>query len=92
MDVRRNEQQSRYELVDGDAVLGVADYREGPGDVVVLPHTEIRPDRRGQGLGAVLVSGALEDLRARGATIVPACWYVAQFIDEHPDYAEMVAA
>ena len=92
MDVRRNEQRSRYELVEGDAVLGVADYRDQAGGVVVMPHTEIHPDRRGEGLGAVLVTGALEDLRARGATIVPACWYVAQFIDEHPDYAEMVAA
>jgi predicted GNAT family acetyltransferase len=92
MDVRRNEQRSRYELFDGDAVVGVADYREQSGRVVVMPHTEIDPDRRGHGLGAVLVRGALEDLRARGVSIVPACWFVAEFIDEHPDYQEMVAA
>ena len=92
MEVRRNEQRERYELVDGDVILGIADYREQGGGVVVMPHTEIHPDRRGQGLGAVLVRGALEDLRARRATVVPACWYVAEFIDEHPDYAEMVAA
>lgn len=91
MDVRRNEQRSRYELVEGDAILGVADYRERA-DAVVMPHTEIRPDRRGQGLGDVLVGGALEDLRQRGATIVPTCWFVAQFIDEHPDYSDLVAA
>lgn len=92
MEVRRNEERGRYELVDGDAILGIADYRDQGADVVVMPHTEIHPDRRGQGLGAVLVRGALEDLRDRGATVVPACWFVAEFIDEHPDYAAMVAA
>jgi hypothetical protein len=91
MEVRRNDRRSRYELVDGDAVLGVADFRDQRG-TVVMPHTEIHPARRGQGLGALLVRGALEDLRARGATIVPVCWYVAQFIDEHPDYTDLIAA
>ena len=92
MEVRRNEERSRYELVEGDAVLGVADFREQSHGTVVMPHTEIHPDRRGQGLGAVLVGGALEDLRGRGVRVVPACWYVAQFVDENPDYRDMIAA
>jgi len=92
VEVRRNEQRGRYELFDGNAVVGIADYREQAEDVVVMPRTEINPDRRGQGLGAVLVRGALDDLRERGVTVVPVCWYVAEFIDEHPAYAEMVAA
>ena len=92
MEVRRNDGRARYELVEDDHILGIADYREQANGVVVMPHTEIHPDQRGRGLGAVLVGGALEDLRARGATVVPVCWYVAQFIDEHPDYAQMVAA
>ena len=91
MEVRRNEGRSRYELVEDGAVVGVADYRVD-GDVVVMPHTEIDGRRRGQGLGAVLVQGALEDLRARDATVVPACWYVALFIDEHPDFRDLLAA
>ena len=91
MEVRQNETRSRYELVDDGAVVGVADYRLD-GDVVVMPHTEIDAGRRGQGLGAVLVQGALDDLRAKDATVVPMCWYVAQFIDEHPDYQDLLAA
>lgn len=41
---------------------------------------------RGQGLGAVLVQGALDDVRTTGRTVVPEYWYVAEFIDEHPEY------
>lgn len=89
-EVTKNEERSRYELrVDGD-LAGVADYRVQGGEVV-FPHTEIDPGRRGQGLGAVLVRAALDDVRPSGRRIVPACWYVAQFLDEHPEYADLVA-
>lgn len=90
MDVRKNEQGSRYELVDGDDVAGFADFRLD-GDIVVFPHAEIDGTRRGQGLGAVLVRGALDDVRASGRTIVPACWYVAEFVRDNPEYQDLVA-
>jgi uncharacterized protein len=91
MDVRNNEQLSRYELVDDDRVVGIADYfiRD---ETVVLPHTEIAQELRGLGLGAVLVRGALEDVRRSGRTVVPACWFVAEFIDAHPEYRDMLVA
>ena len=63
--------------------------REG---TVVLPHTEIDGARRGQGLGAILVQGVLDDVRPSGNKVVPACWYVAQFIDENPSYRDLLAA
>ena len=88
--VTKNEAASRYELhVDGE-LAGIADYVERDG-TVVLPHTEIDGRRRGQGLGAVLVQGALDDIRPTGRTVVPSCWYVAQFIDENPEYRFLVA-
>lgn len=90
-EVRKNESGNRYEIhVDGE-LAGIADYSVD-GDVVIFPHTEIDGSRRGQGLGAILVRGALDDVREQGRTIVPACWYVAQFVDENPDYKDLVAA
>ena len=80
----------RYELVEDDEVIGFADYAVR-GDTVVFPHTVIDPGRRSEGLGAVLVQGALEDVRPTGRRVVPTCWYVAQFIDTHPDFADLLA-
>ena len=89
--VTKNEAENRYELhIDGELV-GIADYHER-GGALVFPHTEIDETRRGQGLGAVLVQGALDDVRPSGRKVVPSCWYVAQFIDEHPDYRDLVAS
>jgi predicted GNAT family acetyltransferase len=89
-EVRNNEERARYELLVDGELVGVADYSI-VGDRVVIPHTEIDARRRGHGLGAVLVQGALEDVRASGRTVVPRCWYVAQYIDEHPEFAGLVA-
>jgi predicted GNAT family acetyltransferase len=90
-EVRRNDADGRYELwVDGE-LAGIADFHVD-GDTVVLPHTEIDPGRRGQGLGAILVKGALDDIRHAGRTVVPTCWYVGQYIDEHPEERDLLAA
>jgi len=91
MDIRNNEERSRYELIDHDRVVGIADYIVR-GESVVLPHTEVAQELRGRGLGAILVRAALEDVRRSGRTVVPACWFVAEFVDAHPEYRDMLVA
>jgi uncharacterized protein len=89
-EVRNNARRSRYELSLDGRLVGFADYRTH-GDTVVFPHTEIEPSMRNQGLGAELVRGALDDVHARGGTVVAQCWYVAEFIDHHAEYADLLA-
>lgn len=89
--VQRIDETSRYELVHDDGtVLGFADYRDD-GTNLVFPHTVIDPAHRGKGWGDVLVQGALDDVRTLGRQVVPSCWFVAQFIDEHPEYGDLRA-
>jgi predicted GNAT family acetyltransferase len=76
-------------VIDGELV-GIADYHVA-GDVVVFPHTEIEGSRRGQGLGAQLVQYALDDVRASNRRVQPQCWYVADFIADHPEYADLTS-
>jgi uncharacterized protein len=89
-DVRRNDERSRYELVAGDTVIGFADFHERD-EVVVFPHTVIQPEHRDQGNGEVLVRAALDDVRKHGKHIVASCWYVREFVDLHPEYADLLA-
>lgn len=88
--VRDNADASRYELIVDDRVIAFAEYRRS-GDVVVLPHTVTAPSERGNGWGTVLVAGALDDLRRQGRKVVAQCWFVAEFLELHPDYADLVA-
>ena len=89
LSTRHNAEASRYEILDDGQLVGIADYELTDG-IAVFPHTEITPRRRGQGLGAQLVRFALDDQRAAGNIVVPHCWYVAEFIGEHPEYADLV--
>ena len=89
-DVRRNDERNRYELVVDGHVVGIADF-VADGEVVTPPHTEIDPAQRGRGRGAVLVQGALDDVRAQGRTVVPTCWFVREYIDLHPAEADLLA-
>jgi predicted GNAT family acetyltransferase len=79
----------RFELRARDEVLGWIDYLPA-GASVILAHTEIAPGHERQGLGSVLVGRALEDLRARGMTVIPTCPFAAAFIQRHPEYADVV--
>jgi uncharacterized protein len=88
--VVRNDDRSRYELLIDGEIVGIADFVVQQ-DRVVVPHTEISPHLRGQGMGAQLVRGVLDDIRSSGRTVVPQCWYVAEFLDTHPDYADLLA-
>jgi uncharacterized protein len=89
-DVRNNVPRSRYEITVDGRVVGFAEYTRHD-DTVVFPHTEIEPSMRNRGLGAELVRGALDDVRARGNAVVAQCWYVAEFIDQHTEYADLLA-
>lgn len=87
--VRDDPENHRYVLeLDGE-VAGLAVYHIR-GDRYFFVHTEIEPGHEREGLGSVLARSALEDVRVKGAQIVPLCPFIAGFIDRHPDYEEMI--
>jgi predicted GNAT family acetyltransferase len=81
---------SRYEIRDGDQLLGQAVYQRR-GDQVVFTHTEVDMDKERSGLGSTLVRGALDDVRTKGGTVVPLCSFVRGWIERHPEYQDLVA-
>ena len=89
--VRDAPEAERYEIRDGERVIGVAAYHRR-GDTFVFTHTEIDPAEGRSGLGGRLVRAALDDVRARGGTVQPLCPFVRGWIERHPDYADLVAA
>lgn len=83
--VRKNEAASRYEvLLDDGTVAGFADY-EVRGNQVVLPHTVVEPQYNGQGLASLLAKAALEDIKAAGQCVVPACSFIEAYLQRKPE-------
>lgn len=89
LDVQHDDDASRYVLRRSGEPVGVLDYRRD-GELVTIFHTEINPQVRGKGLGAVLVRDALEDLRGHGCTVRPTCWYVREFMDRNDEFADLL--
>ena len=85
-----NPEASRYELDDGDTLIGVAAYHLRDG-AIVFTHTEVSDDYEGQGAGSQLAREALDDVRRRGLGVVALCPFIAGWIERHPDYADLVA-
>ncbi|WP_448640846.1 GNAT family N-acetyltransferase [Geodermatophilus sp. URMC 63] len=79
----------RYEIRDGDRLLGLAAYHRH-GEQVVFTHTEIDPGAEGSGLGGKLVRAALDDVREKGGRVVARCSFVRGWIERHPEYGDLV--
>jgi predicted GNAT family acetyltransferase len=83
----REDAASRYTLHDGADLVCVLDYRDD-GDSVSMTRTFTVPPFRGQGYAARLVEHAVADLERRGdRTVVPMCWFVEEWFQQHPDRA-----
>lgn len=86
----RDDAAERYEIRLGGRRVGLADfYRRG--DVVIIPHTETSPEFGGRGLASQLVRYCLDDIRAQGLRVEPACPFVAAYIRKNPEYADLLS-
>jgi uncharacterized protein len=84
-----NQEKGRFELeVPGGQA--VADYRV-EGGTIVMTHTEVPGELRGQGYGQQLARGALDIVRTRGLKVVPRCPFIRRFIEEHPEFGDLLA-
>jgi len=90
VEVRDNPEQSRYEArVDGE-LAGFSEYHLTRSSIV-FTHTEVFDEFEGHGVGSTLAQGALDDVRAKGErNVVPVCPFIHGFIDDHPEYADLV--
>lgn len=82
----------RYEITAGGEVAGYSQYRDVSPGVRAFDHTVVEERFRGHGLAGELIRAALDDARARELRIQPFCPYVRAFVEEHPEYADLVDA
>ncbi len=87
--VRDNPEQHRYEVHVGSELAGFTTYHAQPGLLTVL-HTEIERPFEGQGIGSELIRRVLDDIRAKGARVLPVCPFVLAFLERHPQYMDLV--
>lgn len=87
---RNDEAARRYVLyVDGELV-SEAEYRIF-GDQIAFPHTVTAPQHRGNGYADLLVTWAMDDVEANSSRrVIPQCWFVAEWFQQHPERAQLL--
>jgi len=87
--VRHNPAASRFEA-DVEGHLAVAEYSLEAGRMI-FTHTLVPVELRGRGLAEKLVRAGLAEARTQGRRVVPACSYVAAFIERHAEFQDLLA-
>ncbi|WGW11921.1 GNAT family N-acetyltransferase [Saxibacter everestensis] len=89
--VAHNPEQHRYELRDGNSVIGFTAYRLAAEErQMVFVHTEVDPGYEGRGLAQRLAKFALDDVREQGKRVVPVCSFIAGFLAKDHSFDDIV--
>ena len=87
--VRDNKTLSRFEM-DVEGTVAFANYRLTP-QAVIITHTETPRALRGRGIASELIKGALALIRRDGRRVIAGCGFVVDYLDRHPEDADLVA-
>ena len=89
MEAVNNKRLSRFEIALPDGEFATLEYRWLKGSMVLM-HTLVPPSGRNKGVGAAIVKYALEYVRANGLTVIVYCPFVTKYMQQHPEYNDLV--
>jgi predicted GNAT family acetyltransferase len=84
-----NTARHRFEMATDGGTAFVTYVRAG--DRLLLTHAEVPHAAEGHGVGSALAHAVLQEIRRRGQRAVPACPFIAAFVERHPEFADVIA-
>ncbi len=89
MTVTHHPEEERFTLeVEGHTA--VLEYRRH-GDTLVFTHTGVPKAIGGRGIGSQLARAGLEYARRENCRVRALCWFVAGYLERHPEYQDLRA-
>jgi len=83
-------ERHRYEAWQGDTLAAYVEYSP-LANGLLFSHTEVMPAFEGQGVGSAIARHVLDDARAQGQQVIPACQFIAGYIRRHGEYLDLVS-
>ncbi len=90
IELEDNGAKSRYVIKGADGAEAEMTFSKVGERQIIIDHTAVPDAFRGQGVGAKLVTRAVEDARAAGKTIIPLCPFAAAQFRRHPEWADVL--
>lgn len=66
-------------------------YTRAGASTVIIDHTGVPVEYKGQGIGLALVEAVVRDARVAGGHILPVCSFAAAMFRKHPDWDDVLA-
>ena len=89
-EVVKDEKVGIYDAIVGDREVAGLTYDVAGDDRLVLLAISVFPEFREQGIATELIRRVLDDVRAQGKTVTILCPIVRTFIENNPEYAELI--
>ncbi|AJD89782.1 GNAT family acetyltransferase [Jeotgalibacillus malaysiensis] len=91
MDFTFKEEESRFAAYDHDnQEAGEATFSRAGDNILIIDHTSVKDDYRGQGVAAKLVSHIVEKARENNQKIMPLCPFAKGEFDKHEEYQDVL--
>ncbi|MDT3426734.1 putative GNAT family acetyltransferase [Paenibacillus forsythiae] len=77
--------------IAGDAEdLAEITYKLDNSKTMIVDHTYVSEQLRGQGAGEQLVKAVVDKARSEGLSVIPQCSYAAHQFKKHPEYGDVL--
>ncbi|WP_297421995.1 GNAT family N-acetyltransferase [Clostridium sp.] len=68
----------------------VVTYVDGEKNTIVLNHTYVSKELRGQNIGAQLVKRVVDFARENNKKVIPQCWFAEDEFNAHKEYQDVL--
>lgn len=91
MNVTFKEEENRFAAYDQDHnEAGEATFSRAEDNILIIDHTSVRNDYRGQGIAGKLVRHIVEKARENNQKIMPLCTFAKGEFDQHEEYQDVL--
>ena len=85
------EEKNRFVLLNDEAKeIGEMTWSDAGPDIMIIDHTFVEPEYRGQKLAEKLVLNGVELARREGKKIIPLCPYANKEFERKPEYQDVL--
>ncbi|WP_436872098.1 GNAT family N-acetyltransferase [Acinetobacter haemolyticus] len=79
-----------FKLLDGEVIAGEMAYTWAGEEMLIIDHTDVNENFRGQGVGRQLLDALVEFVRQRQVKVIPLCPFAKSVFDKDPSICDVL--
>ena len=87
----QSETKGLFEALEEGVKIGEMTYSVAGADKIIIDHTEVSPESKGQGVGKILLGRAVEYARDNQLKILPLCPFAKRMFEKDVDIRDVLA-